>query len=226
MASRAYLCRDAGRLVHAAVFEVHVGRIRLILLDTRVPQNAPRDAALTARSTAATSACASSRSCCWAWRRPRPARPRDHGERLPSQRGHSAFALLERARQRIQSDGMDPIKPARGGFRHRVHHPYPRGRRARRFPADLAAEHLQSLADGLKLPLDESWSGTGEPPRPWLALPPHGAGAQAVPAPMAFPPCMVCVPQDVEPPYPGARRRPFHRTCHQRRPLPPGWQLR
>ena len=70
--------------------------------------------------------------------------------------GHSAFALLERARHRIQSDGMDPHKALQEVASATVfttHTPVDAGHD--HFPADLAAQHLQSLAEDLKLPLDE-----------------------------------------------------------------------
>jgi starch phosphorylase len=70
--------------------------------------------------------------------------------------GHSAFALLERARHRIQEDGLDPHKALQEVASASVfttHTPVDAGHD--RFPAELATEHLRPLAEGLNMMLDE-----------------------------------------------------------------------
>ncbi|MBP1772039.1 MAG: malP [Holophagaceae bacterium] len=146
-----------GRVVHAAVLEVPVGRIRLLLLDTRVKQNAPRDVALTARLYGGDQRMRIEQELLLGVGGARALRALGiTASVFHLNEGHSAFALLERARHRIQSDGMDPHKAlleVASAAVFTTHTPVDAGHD--RFPADLAAEHLQFLAEGLKLPLDE-----------------------------------------------------------------------
>jgi starch phosphorylase len=146
-----------GRVVHAAVLEVPVGRIRLLLLDTRVKQNTPYDVALTARLYGGDQRMRIEQELLLGVGGARALRALGI---TPSvfhlNEGHSAFALLERARHRIHADGMDPHKAlleVASAAVFTTHTPVDAGHD--RFPADLAAEHLQFLAEGLKLPLDE-----------------------------------------------------------------------
>ena len=141
--------------------------------------------------------------------------------------GHSAFAILEWARHRVQTDGLDPwkaIKEASAGTVFTTHTPVEAGHD--RFPADLAAEHLQPLAEGLKLPLQDVLGlGRVDPARPRLALPAHGAGPQVLPPRQRrLGPARRGLPQHVAVPVAGPQGggRP-HRPHHQRRAhCPPG----
>jgi starch phosphorylase len=146
-----------GRLVRAAVLEVRVGRIRLILLDTRVKQNDPKDVALAARLYGGDQRMRIEQELLLGVGGARALRALDiNASVFHLNEGHSAFALLERARYRIQADGMDPHKALQEVASATVfttHTPVDAGHD--RFPADLAAEHLRPLAEGLKLPLDE-----------------------------------------------------------------------
>lgn len=146
-----------GRVVHAAVLEVRVGRIRLILLDTRVKQNDPKDVALAARLYGGDQRMRIEQELLLGVGGARALRALDiNASVFHLNEGHSAFALLERARYRIQADGMDPhraLQEVASATVFTTHTPVDAGHD--RFPVDLAAEHLRPLAEGLKLPLDE-----------------------------------------------------------------------
>jgi starch phosphorylase len=146
-----------GRLVHAAVLEVRVGRIRLILLDTRVKQNDPKAVSLAARLYGGDQRMRIEQELLLGVGGARALRALGiNASVFHLNEGHSAFALLERARHRIQADGMDPrlaLQEVAAATVFTTHTPVDAGHD--RFPADLAMEHLRSLAEGLKLPLDE-----------------------------------------------------------------------
>ena len=146
-----------GRIVHAAVLEVLVGRIRLILLDTRVKQNDPQDVALAARLYGGDQRMRIEQELLLGVGGARALRALGiTASVFHLNEGHSAFALLERARHRIQADGMDPhlaLQEVASATVFTTHTPVDAGHD--RFPADLAAEHLRTLAEGLKLPLVE-----------------------------------------------------------------------
>ena len=141
-----------GRLVHAAVLEVQVGRIRLILLDTRVKQNDPKDVSLTARLYGGDQRMRIEQELLLGVGGARALRALGiNASVFHLNEGHSAFALLERARHRIQADGMEPrlaLQEVAAAAVFTTHTPVEAGHD--RFPADLAAEHLGPLAEGLK----------------------------------------------------------------------------
>lgn len=146
-----------GRTCYAKVLEAWVGTVRLLLLDTRDEANTEHDRGLTARLYGG------------------DVRVRIEQEMLlgvggaralrqlgitPSvyhlNEGHSAFAVLERARHRVEHDGFAPedaIEAAGMATVFTTHTPVEAGHD--RFSAELAAEHLHPLAEGLRLPLDE-----------------------------------------------------------------------
>ncbi|MBC7173055.1 MAG: alpha-glucan family phosphorylase, partial [Polyangiaceae bacterium] len=145
-----------GRVCYANVLETWVGAVRMLLLDTRDEANTEHDRRLTARLYGG------------------DVRTRIEQEIVlgvggsralgllgvtPSvyhlNEGHSAFAVLERARQRVVEDALDPLEAIEEAGMATVfttHTPVEAGHD--RFPADLAAEHLAPLAEGLSLPLD------------------------------------------------------------------------
>jgi len=146
-----------GRSVCAKVWEAKVGRIRLILLDTRCEANSEEDQALAAQLYGGDQRMRIQQELLLGVGGSRALRALGI---TPSvyhlNEGHSAFAILEWARHRVQSDGLDPwkaIKEASAGTVFTTHTPVEAGHD--RFPADLAAEHLQPLADGLQLPLQD-----------------------------------------------------------------------
>ncbi len=146
-----------GRLVHAAVLEVQVGRIRLILLDTRVKENDAKDVSLAARLYGGDQRMRIEQELLLGVGGARALRALGiHASVFHLNEGHSAFALLERARHRIQTDGLGPhqaLQEVAAATVFTTHTPVDAGHD--RFPADLAAEHLGPLAAGLRLSLDE-----------------------------------------------------------------------
>jgi starch phosphorylase len=146
-----------GRVVHAAVKEVQVGRVRLILLDTCLKPNSPEDVALAARLYGGDQRMRIEQELLLGVGGARALRALGIAASVfHLNEGHSAFALLERARYRIQEDGMDPHKALQEVAAATVfttHTPVDAGHD--RFPPELASEHLQFLAEGLKLPLEE-----------------------------------------------------------------------
>lgn len=146
-----------GRCVCAKVWETKVGRIRLILLDTRCEGNSDADRGITANLYGGDQRMRIQQELLLGVGGSRALRALGI---TPSvyhlNEGHSAFGILEWARHRVQTDGLDPwqaIKEAASGTVFTTHTPVEAGHD--RFPADLAAEHLQALAEGLRLPLDD-----------------------------------------------------------------------
>jgi starch phosphorylase len=146
-----------GRTVWAKVVEAQVGRIRLILLDTRDDANSDDDKALAASLYGGDQRMRIQQELLLGVGGSRALRALGI---TPSvyhlNEGHSAFAILERARHRVQEDNLDPwaaIREAAAGTVFTTHTPVEAGHD--RFPADLAAEHLKALADGLRLPIQD-----------------------------------------------------------------------
>src|ERR1035438_7311902 len=156
-----------GRLVHAAVLEVMVGRVRLILLNTRVRKNDAKDVALTARLYGGDQRMRIEQELLLGVGGARALRALDiNASVFHLNEGHSAFALLERARYRIQIDGMNPqqaLQEVAAAAVFTTHTPVDAGHD--RFPAELAAEHLRPLAEGLdrrhESPAGPAGSGRG-----------------------------------------------------------------
>jgi len=180
-----------GRLVWARVWEAKVGRIRLILLDTRDDANSEEDKMLAARLYGGDQRMRIQQELLLGVGGSRALRALGI---TPSvyhlNEGHSAFAILERARQRVQHDGLDPrqaIKECSQATVFTTHTPVDAGHD--RFPADLAAEHLSSLAQGLQLPLHDVMgfgrvnpSDDGAPFMPTVLALKHSRKANAVSA--------------------------------------------
>ncbi len=146
-----------GRTVWANVWEAKVGRIRLILLDTRDEANSPEDQVITARLYGGDQRMRIQQEFILGVGGSRALRALGI---TPSvyhlNEGHSAFAILERARQRVQHDGLDPwqaLKESAQATVFTTHTPVEAGHD--KFPPELASEHLMSLAQGLKLPLHD-----------------------------------------------------------------------
>ena len=146
-----------GRQVWARVWEARVGRIRLILLDTRDEANSPEDQNLAARLYGGDQRMRIQQELLLGVGGSRALRALGITASVYHlNEGHSAFAILERARHRVQNDGIDPwlaLKESAQATVFTTHTPVDAGHD--RFPADLAAEHLASLAEGLHLPLHD-----------------------------------------------------------------------
>ena len=146
-----------GRDVFLRVWRVHVGRSDLLLLDARDDANSTDDQALTARLYGG-----------------------DQETRIQQEillgvggfralgvvgikpsvihlnEGHSAFALLERARYYIEHEGLEPadaLREVKSKSVFTTHTPVEAGHD--RFRPDLASRHLEPLARSLGMPLHE-----------------------------------------------------------------------
>ena len=142
-----------GRTVWAKVVEAQVGRIRLILLDTRDDANSEEDKALAATLYGGDQRMRIQQELLLGVGGSRALRALGI---TPSvyhlNEGHSAFAILEWARHRVQQDNLEPLAAmfeAASGTVFTTHTPVEAGHD--RFPADLAEEHLRPLAAGLGL---------------------------------------------------------------------------
>jgi starch phosphorylase len=146
-----------GRTIHARILEAPVGRVRLILLDTRDPRNSEEDQALAARLYGGDQRTRIQQELLLGVGGSRALRALGiNASVYHLNEGHCAFAVLERAMWRVQNDGLDPyfaLKECAQATVFTTHTPVDAGHD--RFPADLAAEHLKPLADGLRLPIDD-----------------------------------------------------------------------
>ncbi len=146
-----------GRTCYARVLETWVGTVRLLLLDTRDEANTEHDRGLTARLYGGDTRVRIEQEMLLGVGGSRALRALGITASVYHlNEGHSAFAVLERARHRVEHDGFEPseaIEAAGMATVFTTHTPVEAGHD--RFPAELAAEHLRPLADGLRLPLDE-----------------------------------------------------------------------
>jgi glycogen phosphorylase len=146
-----------GRDVFLRVWRVRVGRSDLLLLDARDDANSPEDRELTARLYGGDQETRVQQEILLGVGGHRALgvvgiRPCA----LHLNEGHSAFALLERAREMVERQGLKAAEALREVAATSVfttHTPVEAGHD--RFRADLAAPHLEPLARGLGLPLDE-----------------------------------------------------------------------
>ncbi|MFL6195336.1 MAG: alpha-glucan family phosphorylase [Thermoanaerobaculia bacterium] len=146
-----------GRDVFLRIWRVHVGRTLLLLLDARDDANSPEDQALTARLYGGDQEMRIQQEILLGV----------GGHRalgvvgikpavLHLNEGHSAFALLERAREIVEREGVEPaeaIREVAATSCFTTHTPVEAGHD--RFRPDLAISHLEPLARGLKMPMDE-----------------------------------------------------------------------
>ncbi|WP_243320487.1 alpha-glucan family phosphorylase [Geothrix sp. SG200] len=146
-----------GRTVWAQVLEACVGRVRLILLDTRDPQNSEADQALAARLYGGDQRMRIQQELMLGVGGARALRELGiTASVFHLNEGHTAFAILERARHRVQADGLEPwaaLRESAAATVFTTHTSVDAGHD--RFPVELAEEHLRPLADGLKLPVQE-----------------------------------------------------------------------
>ncbi len=146
-----------GRTVRLRIWHVRAGRSRLLLLDARDAANAPEDQELTARLYGGDNETRIQQEILLGVGGFRALGAIGvHPSVLHLNEGHSAFAFLEWARHLVEHEGLDPADALREVAAHGVfttHTPVEAGHD--RFAPDLAARHLEALAAGLKLPLDE-----------------------------------------------------------------------
>ncbi|PYQ61660.1 MAG: alpha-glucan phosphorylase [Acidobacteria bacterium] len=146
-----------GRDVFLKIWRVRVGRSDLLLLDARDDANSADDQALTARLYGGDQETRIQQEILLGV----------GGHRalgvvgikpsvLHLNEGHSAFALLERGRELVEEQGLEPSEALREVAAmscFTTHTPVEAGHD--RFRADLASSHLEALARGLKMPIDE-----------------------------------------------------------------------
>jgi starch phosphorylase len=146
-----------GRTVWAKVLETRVGRIRLILLDTRDEANSDEDKALAGALYGGDQRMRIQQELLLGVGGSRALRALGITAGVYHlNEGHSAFAILEWARHRVQQDSLDPwaaIQEAASGTVFTTHTPVEAGHD--RFPADLAEEHLRPLAEALHLHIQD-----------------------------------------------------------------------
>lgn len=146
-----------GREVWVRVWSVAVGRSRLLLLDARDDANSPEDQELTARLYGGDQETRIQQEILLGVG---GFRALDKVGIKPSvlhlNEGHSAFALLERAREIVERQGLDPgdaLREVAAASVFTTHTPVEAGHD--RFRTDLAGKHLEALARGLGMPLDQ-----------------------------------------------------------------------
>jgi starch phosphorylase len=161
-----------GRKVFLRVWRVDVGRSGLVLLDARDDENSPADRELTGRLYGGDQETRIQQEILLG-----VGGFRALGELgirpsvLHLNEGHSAFALLERARQIVQDEGVSAAAALREVAASSVfttHTPVEAGHD--RFRLELARGHLESLAAGLQLPIEEVLALGADPPAGAAAL--------------------------------------------------------
>lgn len=99
--------RCGAQTLHAGVWVAHVGRVRLVLLDSDVPPNPPDLRALTGRLYGGDERTRIRQEILLGIGGLRALRALDiRPQLLHLNEGHSAFAILERARERVEEDGL------------------------------------------------------------------------------------------------------------------------
>jgi starch phosphorylase len=145
------------RDVFLRIWHVGVGRSRLLLLDARDDANTPEDQELTARLYGGDQETRIQQEILLGVGGFRAlGKVGIKPSVLHLNEGHSAFALLERAREIVEYQGLDSSDALREVAATSVfttHTPVEAGHD--RFRTDLAGRHLEALARGLGMPLDQ-----------------------------------------------------------------------
>lgn len=139
--------------IFAQVWEVDVGRIRLFLLDTNIPQNKDEDRHLTARLYGGNERIRIRQEIMLGIGGVRALHAMGIQPRMiHMNEGHSAFAPLEVIRTLMHEDGLkfeDALRETAAAGVFTTHTPVPAGHD--RFDAELVEEHVGPLADELGL---------------------------------------------------------------------------
>ncbi len=145
-----------GATISARVWHVDVGRIRLLLLDTDIPENTDEDRNLTARLYGGDQRTRIRQEVMLGIGGARAlAALGIQPSVIHMNEGHSAFAPLEIIRMRIKDDGLtfdDALRETAAMGVFTTHTPVPAGHD--RFEAGLVEEHVGPLADKLGLSMD------------------------------------------------------------------------
>jgi phosphorylase/glycogen(starch) synthase len=149
-----------GRTVYAQIWEVHVGRARLYLLDTDVVENSRSDRDITSKLYDPTSKGRIEQEIILGVGGVRLLTALDV---TPSvyhlNEGHSAFLLFERIRHLMLIDGTDfatAKEIVRGNTVFTMHTPVPAGNE--RFEKSLVENYFRSYADEMGVPWDGLWN--------------------------------------------------------------------
>ncbi len=146
-----------GRTVQLRLWHVRAGRSRLLLLDARDDANTPADQDLTARLYGGDNETRIQQEMLLGVGGFRALGAVGvHPAVLHLNEGHSAFALLEWARHFVAWEGLAPdiaLREVAARSIFTTHTPVEAGHD--RFDRDLAGRHLEALAAGMKLPLDQ-----------------------------------------------------------------------
>jgi starch phosphorylase len=162
-----------GRTLRLRVWEVAVGRARLLLLDARDDANRPEDVGLTGQLYGGDQTTRIQQELLLGVGGHRAlAAAGVHPSVLHLNEGNSAFALLERARHLVERQGLPPEEAYREvamSSLFTTHTPVEAGHD--RFTPELAAEHLEPLARGLGVEVDSLVAlgrQAGDPDGPFL----------------------------------------------------------
>lgn len=146
-----------GRIVYLRIQMAEVGRVKLLLLDTNDPDNDSLDQQVAARLYGGDQRTRIQQELLLGVGGMRALRCLGITPgALHLNEGHSAFAILEWARQKMEICGMDPRKALRevaGSTVFTTHTPVEAGHD--KFPPSLAEDHLRTLAEGMGLDLQE-----------------------------------------------------------------------
>ena len=146
-----------GRHVWVRLWSVAVGRSRLLLLDARDDANSPADRELTSRLYGGDEETRIQQEILLGVGGYRAlGRVGIRPSVLHLNEGHSAFALLERARQIVEQQGLsadDALREVAATSVFTTHTPVESGHD--RFRSALASSHLEALAAGLGMPVEK-----------------------------------------------------------------------
>ncbi|HET8714620.1 MAG TPA: alpha-glucan family phosphorylase [Holophagaceae bacterium] len=146
-----------GRTVYLRILVAQAGRARLLLLDSSDPVNDKTDQHLAARLYGGDQRIRIQQELLLGVGGIRALRALGiHPGALHLNEGHTAFAILEWARERVERTGLDPhtaLHDVSASTVFTTHTPVEAGHD--HFPSDLAAEFLLPLAEGLGLSLEE-----------------------------------------------------------------------
>jgi glycogen phosphorylase len=144
-------------MLHARVWRVEVGRTTLLLLDSNVPENSDWDRSLTARLYGGDARVRIRQELLLGVGGVRALRALGiHPAVLHLNEGHSAFAVLEMIRTKMEDDGIpfgEAVRDVAIMTVFTTHTPVAAGHD--RFPASLVEEHLGRIREALHLSYDD-----------------------------------------------------------------------
>lgn len=146
-----------GRQVHAKIWQLHVGRINLYLLDTDIPENDPEDRLITAELYGGDLEMRMRQEIVLGVGGVKALQALGiDPEVFHMNEGHSAFLALERIRLHVTQNNLDfysalQVVAAANVFT--THTPVPAGNDS--FPREMMVRYFGDLAEQLRIPFDE-----------------------------------------------------------------------